>query len=62
MIEATEHDFEIVRSKAEVRAALDARGGIDGWTLSAAVQDRDGSLALFWTRTIPASPNLGTDT
>lgn len=60
MIEAIEHDYSTV-GILYLREEMDARGGINGWTLIAATKDQHGICTLFWSRTCPAAPNLGSE-
>lgn len=59
MIEAIEHEFDLVGPDA-LSSVLKRRGGIDGWTLSA-VTSFGLDFVLFWSRTCPAVPNLGSE-
>lgn len=57
MIPALQHDYDNIEPQ-DLRAALDARGGIDGWTLTGVLQGKI-TVTLFWSRQAPASPNTG---
>lgn len=61
MIEAIEHGYTYTPFD-RLHEALEKRGGIDGWTFVGVTPGgKEGWLLIFWSRRVPAVPNLGSE-